>query len=63
MTLLSAAQASSADKPMIADNPDGTFIIQKAPPKPNAEGAKVKTGLAIPPQVVVPIVPTPEKKR
>ena len=54
-----AAPATSAGKPMITDNPDGTFTIQKAPPK-DAKGDY--KGLVIPPQVVVPFVRLPEKK-
>jgi hypothetical protein len=37
---------SSARKPMIIQNPDGTFTVQKEPP----EGAKVFDGLVIPPR-------------
>jgi hypothetical protein len=49
---------SSAGKPMIVQNPDGTFTIQKDPPK----DAKAFNGLVIPPQVVVPEVRLPGKK-
>jgi hypothetical protein len=42
---------------MIIQNPDGTFTVQKAPPKEGADDAKAKKGLVIPPQVVVPIIP------
>jgi hypothetical protein len=45
----------SASKPMIIQNPDGTFTIQKEPP----EDAKIFNGLVIPPQVVVPELPRP----
>jgi hypothetical protein len=48
----------SASKPMIIQNLDGTFTVQKEPPK----DAKGFNGLVIPPQVVVPEVPLPEKK-
>jgi len=47
--------ASTSKPPMIIHNPDGTFTIQKAPSKEQAKDAKAKTGLVIPPQVVVPI--------
>ena len=47
--------AHSTDRPpMIIRNPDGTFTIQKVPPKEHAKDA-AKNGLVIPPQVVVPI--------
>ena len=52
-----------ADKPMITDNPDGTFTIQKEPPNPNSKDAKANGGLVIPPQVVVPFVRLPKKKQ
>jgi hypothetical protein len=54
--------ATTSRPPMVIRNPDGTFTVQKAPPKEGAEDAKAKKGLVIPPQVVVPIVPTPEKR-
>ena len=55
--------AASTDKPpMIIQNPDGTFTIQKAPPKEQAKDA-AKKGLVIPPQVVVPIIPARERRR
>jgi hypothetical protein len=47
---------------MIIHNPDGTFTIQKAPPKDAAKDSKAQKGLVIPPQVVVPIIPAPEKR-
>ena len=58
-----AARASSADKPMITHNPDGTFTVQKEPVKRDTKDAKAKKELIIPPQVVVPIIPAPEKKQ
>lgn len=54
------ASDKSASKPMIIQNPDGTFTIQKEPPDGTS---KVPNGLVIPPQIVVPIVPAIEKKR
>jgi hypothetical protein len=48
--------------PLIIHHPDGTFTIQKAPPKEGAEDTKAKKGLVIPPQVVVPIIPVREKR-
>jgi len=48
--------------PMIVHNPDGTFTVQKAPPKEAAKDPKAKKGLVIPPQVVVPIAAPPEKR-
>jgi hypothetical protein len=51
------ASASSVSKPMITQNPDGTFTTQKEPPDGNSKDARAKEGLVIPPQVVVPEVP------
>jgi hypothetical protein len=51
-----------ASRPMIIQNPDGTFTVQKEPPNGNSKGARVNEGLVIPPQIVVPLVPSPEKK-
>jgi hypothetical protein len=48
--------------PMIIHNRDGTFTIQKEPPKGTSDPSKAKNGLVIPPQVVVPLIPAPEKK-
>ena len=50
--------SKSASTPMIVQNHDGTFTIQKAPPK----DAQINNGLVIPPQVVVPIFSAVEKK-
>ena len=62
-TKAAAGDAASTSKPpMVIHNPDGTFTVQKAPSKEEAKDAKAKTGLVIPPQVVVPIIPAPEKK-
>jgi hypothetical protein len=54
--------SSTSNPPMVIRNPDGTFTVQKAPPKEGAEDTKAKKGLVIPPQVVVPIIPAPEKR-
>jgi hypothetical protein len=54
---------NSASKPMVTKNPDGTFTVQKLPRNGNSKDAKAKEGLVIPPQVVVPIIPTPAKKQ
>lgn len=58
-----ARDAVSTDKPpMIIHNPDGTFTVQKTPPKNGAKGT-AKKGLVIPPQVVVPLIPAREKRK
>ena len=54
--------ATTSKPPMIIQNPDGTFTVQKAPPKEGAEDTKAKKGLVIPPQVVVPIATTAETR-
>ena len=54
--------ASPSTPPMIIHNPDGTFTVQKVPPKEHAKEAAEK-GLVIPPQVVVPIVLPAEKRK
>jgi hypothetical protein len=48
--------------PMITQNSDGTIMVQKEPSNEEAKNAKAKKELAIPPQVVIPIVPAPEKR-
>jgi len=51
--------------PLVNRNPDGSITVQKAAPK----GTKTKTGLFIPPQVIVPVNPpvanrdAPENKK
>jgi hypothetical protein len=50
--------SKSASTPMIVQNHDGTFTVQKAPPK----DTQINNGLVIPPQVVVPIFSAVEKK-
>jgi hypothetical protein len=47
---------------IIIQNSDGTFTVQKEPPKGEAENANAEKGLVIPPQVVVPLIPAPEKR-
>jgi hypothetical protein len=61
-TKAASGDASTSKPPMIIQNPDGTFTIQKAPPKDGAKGAAQK-GLVIPPQVVVPIIPAHERRK
>ena len=51
--------AASTGKPPM--NPDGTFTVQKAPPKEAAKDPNAEKGLVIPPQVVVPLIPAREK--
>jgi hypothetical protein len=56
------ASADSAGKPpFIVRNSDATFTIQKEPRKGNSKVAKAQKGLEIPPQVVVPIIPTQKR--
>ena len=55
--------ASTSKSPMVIPNPDGTFTVQKAPPKEAAKDPNAKKGLVIPPQVVVPIIPAREKRK
>jgi hypothetical protein len=50
--------SKSANTPMIVQNHDGTFTVQKGRP----QDAQINNGLVIPPQVVVPIIPAVEKK-
>jgi len=56
-------EAASPSTPlMVIHNPDGTFTVQKAPPKDGAKGTAQK-GLVIPPQVVVPIIPARQRRK
>ena len=48
-------------KPMVTQNPGGTITVQKQAPKIDGGDARVKKGLIIPPQVVVPITPPPAR--
>jgi hypothetical protein len=62
-TKAAAGDAASAKKPsIVVQNPDGTLTVQKVPPKDGAQNTRAKKGLVIPPQVVVPIVTTPQKQ-
>jgi hypothetical protein len=54
--------ASSNKPPMVIQNPDGTFTVQKEPPKGEAENANDQKGLVVPPQVVVPITLAPKNE-
>ncbi|HEX3740223.1 MAG TPA: hypothetical protein VHV29_10905 [Terriglobales bacterium] len=45
---------------MIVHNPDGTLTVQKEPAKGQAEAAKSRNGLVIPPQIVVPFAIAPD---
>jgi hypothetical protein len=57
-------KAASPSTPlMIIHNPDGTFTVQKAPPKEAAKDPNAKKALVIPPQVVVPLIPAREKRK
>jgi hypothetical protein len=62
MMLSSVAQTNSTSKPMVTPNPDGTFTVQKALPSGNSKDTNADKGLSIPAQVVVPLVPSPERK-
>jgi hypothetical protein len=55
------ASTSSVSRPMVIQNPDGTFTVQKEPPNGNSKDVTDKEGLEIPPQVVVPIVPVQKR--
>ena len=58
------SDATPTDKrPMVIHNPDGTMTIQKEPSKEGAKNTKAPKGLIIPPQVVVPIIPAPERRK
>jgi hypothetical protein len=49
--------------PMVIQNPDGTITVQKQPPKEAAKYTKAQKGLVIPPQVIVPTIPTHERRK
>jgi hypothetical protein len=69
LALAAAAMASAQNTPkpvnpplIIVHNPDGTFTVRKEPAKlPN--DTKARKGLVIPPQIVAPIIPAPEKRK
>jgi hypothetical protein len=52
-----------APPPMVISNSDGRILVQKVHPIGTRKDDRVEKGLVIVPQVVVPIVPTPERKR
>lgn len=54
--------ASTNKPPMVIQNPDGTLTVQKEPPKGRAKDTEAKKRLVIPPQVVVPTIPAPERR-
>lgn len=51
---------AASQPPMITHNPDGTFTVQKVPPKASKDHNQ---GLVIPPQVVVPFIRLPTAKK
>jgi len=53
---------SVGSNPMIIQNHDGTFTIQKKPASGNSKDAEVKDGLVIPAQVITPEVPASKGK-
>jgi hypothetical protein len=55
--------APTKKPPMVIQNPDGTITVQKVPPKEAAKDTEAKKGLVIPPQVIVPTIPTPESRK
>ena len=48
--------------PLVTANADGTLTVQKAPTQGKSKDPKAKSGLVIPPQIVVPIIPPREEK-
>jgi hypothetical protein len=52
---------SESQAPLITHNPDGTFTVQKLPPKGDPKDA-AHNGLVIKPQVVVPEIPSTANK-
>jgi len=54
--------AAKAPPPLVTANADGTLTVQKAPTQGKSKDPKAKSGLVIPPQVVVPIIPPREEK-
>jgi hypothetical protein len=57
-----APASSASNPPMVIQNSDGTFTVRKEPSTRDTKDVKVKKGLVIPAQVVVPLILTPEKK-
>jgi hypothetical protein len=60
---VTASTNTAGKPPMVTKNPDGTFTVRKEPSKGDAKDPKVKKGLVIPAQVVVPIFRGPEKRQ
>jgi hypothetical protein len=56
--------AASPSVPLVViHNPDGTFTVQKVPSKDSAKDPNAKKGLVIPPQVVVPLIPSRARRK
>jgi hypothetical protein len=53
--------SSKPEPPLITRNPDGTLTVQKQPPQGATQGEDQKQGLRIPPQVIAPMRPAPNK--
>ena len=51
---VSGDAVSTSRPPMVIQNPDGTFTVQKMVPPAQTEA---KEGLVIPPQIIVPLIP------
>ena len=56
-----SATNSASQPPMITRNPNGTFTVQKLPPKGDPKDA-AHNGLVIEPQVIVPEFPLRDSK-
>jgi hypothetical protein len=56
-----SATNSANQPPMITRNPNGTFTVQKLPPKGDPKDA-AHNGLVIEPQVIVPEFPRTDSK-
>lgn len=60
-TKSAVSDSASTDRPpMVIQNADGTITIQKEPPQGDTKDERGEKGLVIPPQVVIPINPTPK---
>ena len=57
-----AGPAAPSGKPFIIDNPDGIFTIQKGSTEGTSKIPKARSGLVIPPQIVVPFASGVGKK-
>jgi hypothetical protein len=62
-TIASDLHQVLAPPPMVIPNADGRIVAQKVHPIGTRKDDRVERGLVIVPQIVVPIVPTPERKR